>query len=82
MTCSDFVNPLKMLICSKKHPVSGANHGYTKKVIIDRRPLIETLSAAQFSTNFDILYDVLSPIIRFRDKLLEKIVKNRLNLAV
>ena len=31
MTCSDFVNPLKMLICSKKHPVSGANHGYTKK---------------------------------------------------
>ena len=30
-TCSDFVNPLKMLICSKKHPVSGANHGYTKK---------------------------------------------------
>ena len=29
MTCSDFVNPLKMLICS----VSGANHGYTKKVV-------------------------------------------------
>ena len=36
MTCSDFVNPLKMLICSEKHPVSGANHGYTKKVIIYR----------------------------------------------
>ena len=36
MTCSDFVNPLKMLICSKKHPVSGAIHGYTKKVVIDR----------------------------------------------
>ena len=35
MTCSDFVNPLKML-CSEKHPVSGANHGYTKKVVIDR----------------------------------------------
>ena len=34
MTCSDFVNPLKMLICSKKTPVSGANHGYTKKVVI------------------------------------------------
>ena len=31
MTCSDFVNPLKMLICSKKHPVSGANHGCNKK---------------------------------------------------
>ena len=30
MTCSDFVNPLKMLICSGKHPVSGANHGYKK----------------------------------------------------
>ena len=26
----DFVNPLKMLICSEKHPVSGAYHGYTK----------------------------------------------------
>ena len=36
MTCSDFVNPLKMLICSEKHPVSGANNGYTKKVVIDR----------------------------------------------
>ena len=31
MTCSDFVNPLKMLLCSEKHPVSGANHCYTKK---------------------------------------------------
>ena len=36
MTCSDFVNPFKMLICSKKHPVSGANHDYIKKVVIDR----------------------------------------------
>ena len=36
MTCSDFVNALKMLICSKKHSVSGANYGYTKKVVIDR----------------------------------------------
>ena len=34
MTCSDFVNPLKMLICSEKH------HGYTKKVIINRWPTI------------------------------------------
>ena len=34
MTCSDFVNPLKMWICSEKHPVSGANHGYTIKVVI------------------------------------------------
>ena len=40
MTCSDFVNPLKMLICFKKHPVSGASHGYTKKVLIDRWPTI------------------------------------------
>ena len=40
MTCSDFVNPLKMLICSKKHPVSRANHGYTKKVVKDRWPMI------------------------------------------
>ena len=36
MTCSDFVNALKMLICSEKHPVSSANCGYTKKVVIDR----------------------------------------------
>ena len=54
MTCSDFVNPLKVLICSEKHPVSGANHGYTKKVVTDRWLTIETLLAAQFSTNFDI----------------------------
>ena len=31
MTCSDFVKALKMLICSEEHPVSRANHGYTKK---------------------------------------------------
>ena len=36
MTCSDFVNALKMLICSEKHPGPRANYGYTKKVIIDR----------------------------------------------
>ena len=36
VTCSDFMNPLKMLICSEKHPVSGANHGPTKTVVIDR----------------------------------------------
>ena len=31
MTSSDVVNALKMLICSEKHPVSRAIHGYTKK---------------------------------------------------
>ena len=31
MRCSDFVNALRMLICSKKHPASRANHGYTKQ---------------------------------------------------
>ena len=36
MTCSDFANALKMLICSEKHPVSRANLGYIKKVVIDR----------------------------------------------
>ena len=35
-TCSDFVNDLKMLICSEKHLVSRTNYGYTKKVVIDR----------------------------------------------
>ena len=55
MTCSDSVNALKMLICSEKHPVSRANYGYTKKVVIDNRwATIETLSAEQFSANFDI----------------------------
>ena len=49
MTCSDFVNPLKMLICSEKHPVSGANHGYTKKVVINRWPTIrEFISSTIF----------------------------------
>ena len=54
MTCSDFVNALKMLICSEKHPVSRVNYGYIKKVVIDRWATIETLSAEQFSANFDI----------------------------
>ena len=54
MTCSDFVNALKMLICFDKHPVFRANHGYTKKMAINRWPTIESLSAAQFSTIFDI----------------------------
>ena len=36
MTCSDFVNALKMLICSAKRPVSRANYGYIEKVVIDR----------------------------------------------
>ena len=54
MTCCDFVNALKMLICSEKHPVSRVNHGYTKNVVIDRWATIETLSAEQFSANFDI----------------------------
>ena len=36
MTGSDFVNTLKMLICSVKHSVSRANYGYTKKVAVDR----------------------------------------------
>ena len=38
--CSDFVNALRMLIFSEKHPVSRANYGYTKKVVIDRWPTI------------------------------------------
>ena len=54
MTCSDFVNAIKMLICSAKHPVPRANYGYTKKVVIDRLATIETLSAEEFSANFDI----------------------------
>ena len=40
MTCSDFVNVLKILIGSEKKTVSRANYGYTKKVAIDRWPII------------------------------------------
>ena len=40
MACSDFLNALKMLISYEKHPVSRANYGYTKKVVIDRWPTI------------------------------------------
>ena len=36
LTYSDFVNDPKMLIWSKKHPGSRANHGYTKNVVINR----------------------------------------------
>ena len=54
MTCSDFLNALKMLICSEKHPVSRVFYGYTKKVVIDRWTTMDTLSAEQFSANFDI----------------------------
>ena len=35
MTCSDFMNAILMLICSEKHPVSRANYGHNKKVVID-----------------------------------------------
>ena len=64
MTCSDLVNLLKMFICSEKHPVSGANYGYAKIVVIDRWPTIETLSAAIF-LHILIYSTILSPTIRF-----------------
>ena len=32
MTCSDFVNAFKILMCSEKHPVSRATHCYTNKM--------------------------------------------------
>ena len=54
MTCSDFVNAVKMLICFEKHPVFRANYGYTKKVVLDRWPTTETLSAEKNSANLDI----------------------------
>ena len=54
MTCSDFVSALKMLIGFEKHPVSRANYSYSKKGVIDRWAIIETLSAEQFSANFDV----------------------------
>ena len=54
MPSSYFVNVLKMLTCSEKHPVSRANYGYTKKVAIDRWLTIKTLLTKQFSANPDI----------------------------
>ena len=45
MTCTYFVNALKMLKCSEKHLVSRDNYGYDKKVVIARWATIETLLA-------------------------------------
>ena len=36
MTCSNFVNTLKMLLCSEKHPVLKLTMAIRKKVVIDR----------------------------------------------
>ena len=36
MTFSDFVNALQVLLCFEKHPVSRANHGYAKNMVVDR----------------------------------------------
>ena len=45
--------------------------------------LCETLPVEQFSTDFDICYDVLSPIIGFGSKLcFKKNIENRSNLAL
>ena len=52
MTCSDFVNALKMLICSEKHPVSRANYGYTEKVVIDRWAIIRDFISRTIFCNF------------------------------
>ena len=48
------MNALKMSKCSEKHPVSRAKNGSNKKVVKDRFPSMETLTAEQFSANFDI----------------------------
>ena len=55
MTYGHFMNAQEMWKCSEKHPVSRANNGNTKK-------LSETLSVKQFSTNFDIYYDMVNQI--------------------
>ena len=54
LTYSDFVNAHKMLIFSEKHPASRANCDYTKSVVMNRWPTIETLTVEQFSANLDI----------------------------
>ena len=38
MTCSDFVNALKMLICSENSLFLEHDHGYSQRVVIDRGP--------------------------------------------
>ena len=40
VTCSDFVNVPKMLICFEKHPVFRATRDYTKNMVIDRWPTV------------------------------------------
>ena len=67
MTYGHFMNAQEMLKCSEKHPVSRANNGNTKKVVvaIDGQ-LSETLSVKQFSTSFDIYYNMVNQIIGSR----------------
>ena len=62
-----FMNALGMWIYSKKKLVSRANNGNTKKVVIARCLTRETLSVEQFSTNFDIKYNMLDQIIGSRE---------------
>ena len=63
MTYEHFMNAQEMETYSEKHPVSRANNGNTKKVVITRWSTKETLSVKQFSTNFDIYYNMVIQII-------------------
>ena len=50
----------------RKHPVSRANNGNTKIAVMFEDFLClknETLSTTEFSTNFDIYYNMLDQII-------------------
>ena len=63
MTCSDFVNALKMLICSEKHPVFRANYGYTKEVVINKK-----IISAQLRKNavFRVKTEVTEDLVKVR----------------
>ena len=64
MTYVNVLNALKMEKYSENDLVFSNNNGNTEKVVINRWSTIETLSVEQISTDFDICYDILSPILR------------------
>ena len=47
----------------KKHPVSRANNDNNKNVVLAICSTKDTLSAKQFSTNFDIYYDMVNKLL-------------------
>ena len=54
------MNVLEIWKCSEKHPVPRAKNGNTTNKVIARWSIKDTLSSKQFSTNFDIYYNMVN----------------------